>query len=80
MKENGSLGTDHGAAGPMFVLGDVAKAGFHGKHPSLNDLTQGDLKHHTDFRSVYSTLLSDWLGWDAKAALGAKFPRLKLLA
>jgi len=80
VKENGSLGTDHGAAGPMFIVGEAAKAGLHGKHPSLTNLDQGDLRHQVDFRSVYSTLLTDWLGWDAKAAVGGSFPRLKLLA
>jgi uncharacterized protein (DUF1501 family) len=80
VKENGSLGTDHGAAGPMFFIGDAVKAGLHGKHPSLTDLDQGDLKHHTDFRSVYTTLLADWLDWPAEAAVGGKFAKLKLLA
>ena len=80
VKENGSLGTDHGAAGPMFFIGDAVKAGIHGKHPSLTDLDQGDLKHHTDFRSVYTTLLDDWLDWPAEAAVGGEFAKLKLLA
>ena len=75
VKENGSLGTDHGAAGPMFVMGDAVKAGLHGAHPSLNDLDQGDLKHHTDFRSIYTALLEDWLGWNAEAAVGGKFKK-----
>jgi uncharacterized protein (DUF1501 family) len=79
IKENGSLGTDHGAAGPMFLVGQGAKGGVHGKDPSLRDLDQGDLKHHTDFRSVYTTLLEDWLGWEAQAAVGGKFTKLKLL-
>ncbi|MBT5322042.1 MAG: DUF1501 domain-containing protein [Verrucomicrobiales bacterium] len=80
VKENGSLGTDHGAAGPMFFIGDAVKAGIHGKHSSLTDLDQGDLKYHTDFRSVYTTLLDDWLDWPAEAAVGGKFAKLKLLA
>lgn len=80
VKENGSLGTDHGAAGPMFIVGQSAKPGLHGKHPSLNDLDQGDLKHKVDFRSVYGALLSDWLGWNAQAALGDPFPKIQLFA
>ncbi len=80
VKENGSLGTDHGAAGPMFVMGDSVKAGLHGAHPSLNDLDQGDLKHHTDFRSIYTALLEDWLGWNAEAAVGGKFKKPRLFA
>tara|TARA_B100001939_G_scaffold83850_1_gene71570 strand:- start:940 stop:2157 length:1218 start_codon:yes stop_codon:yes gene_type:complete len=79
VKENGSLGTDHGAAGPMFLMGGTVKAGLHGAHPSLTDLDQGDLKHHTDFRSIYTTLLEDWLGWDAKAAVGGEFKKPALL-
>ena len=64
----------------MFFIGDAVKAGIHGKHPSLTDLDQGDLKHHTDFRSVYTTLLDDWLDWPAEAAVGGEFAKLKLLA
>ena len=80
MKENGSLGTDHGAAGPMFLVGQGANGGVHGKHPSLSDLDEGDLKHHTDFRNIYTTLLEDWLGWKAEAAVGGKFSKLKLIS
>jgi len=80
VKENGSLGTDHGAAGPMFLVGQRAEGGVHGKHPSLTDLDEGDLKHHTDFRSIYTTLLEDWLGWKAEAAVGGKFSKLKLIS
>src|SRR5207245_510059 len=52
--ENASSGTDHGAAAPMFVIGNKAKAGLLGKYPSLapSDLFQGDLKYNLDFRSV----------------------------
>ena len=60
--ENASPGTDHGAAAPVFVVGPVAQAGLVGAHPSLDDLDDGDLKHHTDFRRVYATLLETWLG------------------
>ena len=79
VKENGSLGTDHGVAGPMFLIGDAVKRGIHGAHPSLTDLDQGDLKHHTDFRRVYATLLEKWLGWPAKSALGDAFKPLNLV-
>jgi uncharacterized protein (DUF1501 family) len=74
VKENGSLGTDHGAASQMFVLSSGLKGGIHGKHPSLTDLAgQDDLKFHTDFRSVYTTLLDKWLGFPAAKVLGQKF-------
>ena len=59
--ENASAGTDHGAAAPLFVVGPVKKAGLVGTHPSFDDLDDGDLKHHTDFRRVYASLL-DWMG------------------
>ena len=62
VKENGSKGTDHGAAAPAFLMGGAVKGGIHGKHPSLSDLVQGDLKFHTDFRRVYATVLEKWLG------------------
>ncbi len=71
--ENGSLGTDHGAASQMFVIGSKVKGGIHGRHPSLTDLDDGDLKFHTDFRSVYATLLDRWLGIPSEPVLGKKF-------
>jgi uncharacterized protein (DUF1501 family) len=58
VRANASNGTDHGTAGPMFVLGDGVHGGMHGQQPSLTDLDQGDLKYHVDFRSVYAALLA----------------------
>jgi uncharacterized protein (DUF1501 family) len=78
VKENGSLGTDHGAASQMFVV-TPNKAGVHGKHPSLTDLDDGDLKFHTDFRSVYATLLEKWLGFEAEPVLGGKFATMNFI-
>jgi len=75
VKENGSLGTDHGAASQMFVMTPLA-GGIVGKHPSLTELTDGDLIHHTDFRAVYATLLERWLGLPSETALGGKFAPL----
>ena len=43
----------------MFLVGGTIKAVLHAAHPSLTDLDQGDLKHHTDFRSIYTTFLED---------------------
>jgi len=71
--ENGSKGTDHGSGSCLFVVGPGVKAGPVGRHPSLTDLTDGDLKYHTDFRRVYATLLEDWLKVDSKMVLGEKF-------
>lgn len=74
--ENGSLGTDHGAASMLFALTPTGKAGLHGTHPSLTDLTDGDLKFTTDFRSVYATMLDNWLEIPSPVVLGGKFPAL----
>jgi uncharacterized protein (DUF1501 family) len=77
--ENGSRGTDHGAASCLFHVGPSVRGGVVGKHPSLKDLDVGDLKHHTDFRRVYATVLDGWLGCDSKAVLGAKWDHVKEL-
>ena len=60
--DNGS-GTDHGAAGVTFVLGDQVKGGHYGEYPSLaaEKLVQGDLTPSMDFRSIYSTILDKWM-------------------
>ena len=78
--ENGSAGTDHGTAGPVFLAGPCVKPGLIGKTPSLVDLQDGDLKMSIDFRRVYATVLEDWLKLPAKAALAATFERLPLFA
>jgi uncharacterized protein (DUF1501 family) len=70
VRANASNGTDHGTAGPMFVLGDGVHGGMHGEQPSLTDLDQGDLKYHVDFRSVYATLLARVLQQDPAKILG----------
>jgi uncharacterized protein (DUF1501 family) len=72
VKENGSLGTDHGAASQLFVV-TSGKGGVYGAHPTLSDLDEGDLKFHTDFRSVYATLLEKWLGFASEPVLGSTF-------
>ena len=80
VRENGSDGTDHGAASQMFLVGDAVKPGLIGKHPSLADLVNGDLKFHTDFRGVYATVLKQWLHVEPEPILGRKFPLLPLFA
>jgi len=77
--ENGSRGTDHGQAAPMFVFGKPVKPGVVGAHPSLENLNDGDLVFHTDFRQVYATMLEKWLGVDSAAILGQKFGLLSLV-
>ncbi|NEW07165.1 DUF1501 domain-containing protein [Paenibacillus sp. SYP-B3998] len=76
MKENSSGGTDHGTAAPVFIMGDPVKGGLYGEHPSLTKLIQGDLQYEVDFRSIYYTLLDDWLKGDAKSTLGRSFEKL----
>jgi uncharacterized protein (DUF1501 family) len=71
--ENASQGTDHGTAAPMFIAGGRAKSGLLGKHPSMTDLDQGDLKFTTDFRSVYAGVLENWLGIASRDILGGVF-------
>lgn len=71
--ENGSGGTDHGAAGPMFLFGPRAKAGLHGPPPNLADLDRGNLKFAIDFRSVYAAVLKRHLGVEARSVLGEEF-------
>jgi uncharacterized protein (DUF1501 family) len=73
VEENASRGTDHGAAAPLFLVGSRVKPGLLGKHPRLDDLDDGDLKFHTDFRSIYASALEKWLGWPAAPILGEGF-------
>jgi uncharacterized protein (DUF1501 family) len=79
VKENASQGTDHGAASQMFIAGEAVRTGPIGAHPSLADLDDGDLRFHTDFRSVYATLLDQWLNVPSAEMLGNKYPALELL-
>ncbi len=69
VSENANGGTDHGAAAPMFIVGDKVKAGLLGKYPSLapQDLFQGDVKYNVDFRSVYAAVLENWLKTQERA-------------
>ena len=76
VRENRSLGTDHGAAAPMLVAGGAVRGGIYGRHPSLEQLEQGDLVHHTDFRRVYASVLEGWLEVDAVRVLAGAFAPL----
>ena len=62
VKANGSEGTDHGTAGPVFLIGDRITGGFYGDQPSLSKLIDGDLAVTTDFRDIYSSVLEKVLG------------------
>ena len=78
--DNGS-GTDHGAAGAAFVIGDPVKGGQYSEFPSLKpeDLEQGDQVPNMDFRGVYSTILEDWLGLDANPIVEGTFEKPKFI-
>jgi len=78
--ENASSGTDHGTAAPNLVLGGKVKGGLYGVAPSLMDLDEGDLKHHVDYRSLYSTVVKDWWGLPATLFDWRDFPALGFLA
>jgi uncharacterized protein (DUF1501 family) len=78
VQENGSMGTDHGTAGPVLLAGPCVRPGLVGTYPSLMDLADGDLKMTVDFRRVYATILQTWLGLPAKEATGGTFEPLPL--
>jgi uncharacterized protein (DUF1501 family) len=79
ISENGSAGTDHGAAGVMMVLGGAVRGGLYGTaatlapgHPTLEN-NSGDVRHETDFRAVYARLLDQWLGVNSVPILNGDF-------
>jgi uncharacterized protein (DUF1501 family) len=76
--QNGSGGTDHGAASCLFVAGPKVKGGrFYGEQPSLTRLdADGNLVYNVDFRSVYATVLERVLGFDSRDVLGGGYPDL----
>ena len=78
--DNGS-GTDHGAGGVAFVVGDPINGGQYSEFPSLKtqDLEQGDVVPNYDFRGLYSTILEDWFKLDAKPIVEGEFEKLPLL-
>jgi uncharacterized protein (DUF1501 family) len=79
--ENANLGTDHGTAGPAFVIGAPVHGGMYGEMPSLTDLDDGNLRYTTDFRRVYATLITQWMGQaDAGAVLRQPFPPIDMLS
>jgi uncharacterized protein (DUF1501 family) len=79
VKENGSAGTDHGTAAPVFLAGPGVKPGVTGTEPDLTKLVQGEPTMTTDFRRVYATVLEDWLGLPTEAALAGPFEKVPLL-
>jgi len=77
--ENGSAGTDHGTAAPVFLLGQPVKAGLHGEYSDLTRLDDGDPIHAVDFRRVYATLLDRWLEVPHREVLGDAFEPMPVL-
>jgi uncharacterized protein (DUF1501 family) len=79
--ENGSTGTDHGAGSVMILMGGKVSGGLYGTAPSLNpdpsnptlENNGQDVRHETDFRSVYARVADQWLGADSRALLGGDF-------
>ena len=77
VRDNGT-GTDHGAGGGAFIIGDNVKGGMYGTYPSLKpeDLNQGDLDPNYDFRGFYSSVIDQWLGLDPVPIVGGKFEQM----
>jgi uncharacterized protein (DUF1501 family) len=80
VRDNGS-GTDHGAAGAAFVIGDQIKGGLYGEYPSreAKNLEQGDLVPNYDFRGAYTTIVEDWFGMDSKPIVNGTFEKMGYL-
>jgi uncharacterized protein (DUF1501 family) len=79
--ENANLGTDHGTAGPVFVIGAPVRGGMYGEMPNLTDLDDGNLRYTTDFRRVYTTLITQWMGQaDAGVVLRQPFAPFDMLS
>ena len=84
VKENGSQGTDHGSAAPTLLFGPPLRgSGIIGECPSLDNLNRrGNMYNSIDFRSIYQTILKDWLCGDSdyidKAMLGNEYDALGL--
>ncbi|MHB8704054.1 MAG: DUF1501 domain-containing protein [Candidatus Tyrphobacter sp.] len=79
IEENGSRGTDHGEASPLFLVGGGTKGGIYGDAPSLAATNMGNVRFTTDFRNVYATVLERWLGRPSAPVLNGTFEQLALL-
>jgi uncharacterized protein (DUF1501 family) len=76
LAENGSRGTDHGEAAPMFLVGGGLKGGVYGRHPSLDRLDNGDATFTMDFRNVYATVIEKWFGRSSTGVIAGSFPAM----
>ena len=80
-RENGSGGTDHGTAGPLFLIGGGVRGGLYGEPAPLDSLDDnGDLRFTTDFRSVYASVLEQWFQIEHSDVLDGAYPQLPLFA
>ncbi|MBV9027428.1 MAG: DUF1501 domain-containing protein [Candidatus Eremiobacteraeota bacterium] len=79
IEENGSRGTDHGEASPLFLIGGGVKGGLYGTLPDLTATNMGNVRYGVDFRSVYATVLERWLGRPSTGVLGGAFAKLPVL-
>jgi uncharacterized protein (DUF1501 family) len=81
INENGSQGTDHGAASVMMAMGGGVRGGIFGTAPNLRNTPDNptlensgnDVRYETDFRSVYAAVIDSWLGGDSVAVLGGNY-------
>lgn len=79
--ENTSLGTDHGTANHVYLVGQGVKGGHHGQAPSLNNLNaEGNVLHTTDFRRVYASVMENWMGANSQGLLNGQFDTLPVFA
>jgi uncharacterized protein (DUF1501 family) len=79
VQENGSGGTDHGAAAPLFIAGGSTRGGVYGANPDFHNLVDGDIRYNLDFRQVYGTILDRWLGATSSQVLGSAYTPVDFL-
>jgi uncharacterized protein (DUF1501 family) len=77
-QENASAGADHGAGSVVILVGEKVAGGLHGPIPDLSGLQEGDVPFAVDFRSVYTSVLRDWMGLPSETILGSGFGGLQL--
>ena len=75
--ENTSLGTDHGTANHVYLIGAPVRGGHYGRPPDWTRLNaEGNVRHTVDFRRVYATVMQDWMGADSATLLNGRFETL----
>jgi uncharacterized protein (DUF1501 family) len=79
--ENTSLGTDHGTANHVYLIGQPVKGGHYGQAPDFTRLNvEGNVNPTVDFRRVYATVAQQWMGADSAALLNGKFETLPVFS